>query len=285
MRLTPAARAAALAALAALVTPAASAVARPVSPAPLPAPPTDGSRLVWGDNFKGTAGVPPNPAHWRFDTGGGGWGNDELEYYTSRGANAALDGHGHLRITARAEPLTQPGGVSRAYTSARLQTLHTFQFQYGVAQARIEVPAGAGLLPAFWMLGNDAYRPGGWPACGEIDVVETAGSVPRTLKATLHGPWPSAPNGVAVSRRASHPLSAGFHVYGVRWAPDSLAFTLDGAVYGTLTPAELPPGASWPFAHPFFLLLDLAVGGRGSGPSALTPFPATMLVDWVKVWK
>ncbi|HEX4188600.1 MAG TPA: glycoside hydrolase family 16 protein [Solirubrobacteraceae bacterium] len=243
-------------------------------------------RPVWVDNFTGRAGASPSATRWGFDTGGGGWGSQELEYYTSRRRNARLDGHGHVQITARAESFTGPDGVTREYTSARLQTLHTFRFQYGLAEARIEVPAGQGLLPAFWMLGSDAYKPGGWPASGEIDAMEISGAHPTILRGTLHGPWPFAPAGMRVSTRAPTPLSSGFHVYGVQWAPEAISFLLDGVVYGTITPADLPQGAPWPFQHPFFLLLDLAVGGASVGaPGPLTRFPAKLLVDWVKVWQ
>ena len=242
-------------------------------------------RLVWSDNFNGPAGAKPNPGKWRFDTGAWG-GNEELEYYTSRPANAERDGRGHLVITARAEAFSGRDGATRSYTSARLQTLHTFQFEYGLVEARIKVPAGQGLLPAFWMLGNNAYQPGGWPGSGEIDTMEVLGSQPNVVKGTTHGPWSWAPHGVGASLRSPTSLASGFHVYGVEWEPNRISFLLDGSVYQTITPADLPPGAAWPFRHPFFLLLDLAVGSvRAGSPSPTTPFPAQMIVDWVRVWK
>jgi beta-glucanase (GH16 family) len=241
--------------------------------------------LIWADNFTARPGAAPNPAHWSFDTGGGGWGNEELEYYTARRRNAHLDGHGHLQITAQAEPFTGSDGVGADYTSARLQTLHAFQFEYGLVQARIEVPAGQGLLPTFWMLGANAYHPGGWPACGEIDAMEVLGSDPTVLKGTLHGPWPWAPHGIGGMTRVSRALSSGFHVYAVEWTPQRISFLLDGAVYDTIGQSDLPPGAPWPFQHPFFLLLNLSVGGVAAGaPGPLTRFPAKMRVDWVRVW-
>jgi beta-glucanase (GH16 family) len=242
--------------------------------------------LVWSDNFNGSAGSEPNPRKWSFDTGGGGWGNEELEYYTSRSVNAELDGHGHLVITARAETHTGSDGVTRNYTSARLQMLHKFEFEYGLVEARIKVPVGQGLLPAFWMLGNGANYPGGWPASGEIDTMEVRGSQPYVVNGTIHGPWSSARHGMGGSLRSRTSLASGFHVYGVEWTPDRISFMLDGSVYETITPADLPKGAAWPFGHPFFLLLDLAVGGRWAGlPSPTTPFPAKMIVDWVRVWQ
>lgn len=242
--------------------------------------------LVFAEDFNGPAGARPNPSRWSFDVGGGGWGNHELESYTRSTRNAALDGHGHLVITARAEPRLDTEGTPSAYTSARLQTRGKFEFEYGLVEARIRVPAGTGLLPAFWMLGDDAYEPGGWPGSGEIDVMEILGSRPERLIGSLHGPWPSVPGGLHSSLLGRRPFSAGFHVYGMRWAPSRISFLLDGSTYATLTPAELPPGSTWPFTRPNFLLLDLAVGGDWPGaPDASTPFPARMLVNWVKVWQ
>jgi beta-glucanase (GH16 family) len=238
-------------------------------------------RLVWSDNFNGPPGAPPNPRKWAFDKGA--WGKEELEYYTSAPANAELDGHGHLVITARAES-GLPNG--RGYSSARLETLHTFQFRYGLVEARIMVPAGQGLWPAFWMLGNTAYTPDGWPGSGEIDTMEVRGSSPYVVNGTIHGAWPRATHGIGGSLRSQTSLASGFHVYGVEWEPKRISFLLDGSVYETITPSDLPAGSPWPFTHPYFLLLDLAVGGEWAGPpAATTSFPAEMIVDWVRVWQ
>jgi beta-glucanase (GH16 family) len=190
-------------------------------------------------------------------------------------------------ITARAETYTGSDGVTRDYTSARLQTLDKFEFKYGVAEARIQVPAGQGLVAQFWMLGQEAYESeGAWPGCGEIDIAEVLGSEPNIVSGTLHASWPWAPNGVGGTSESATALSAGFHVYGVEWEPERISFLLDGVVYKTITPADLPAGAAWPFKHPYFLLLNLAVGGEWPGsPDASTHFPAQMLVDWVRVWQ
>jgi beta-glucanase (GH16 family) len=256
------------------------------TPSQGPSPRPRWPRLVWSDNFNGPAGARPDPANWSFDIGGNGWGNEELESYTSRPANAELDGHGHLVITARAGTYTGPDGVRRSYTSARLQTLHELQFKYGLVQARIEVPAGQGLISQFWMLGNNAYAAGGWPGSGEIDTMEVRGSQPHVVEGTIHGPWPWAPHGVSGSDSSRPSLAAGFHIYGVEWEPNRIRFLLDGSAYQTVTPADLPAGAPWPFRHPFFLLLDLAVGGVWAGsPNHTTPFPAKLIVDWVRVWQ
>lgn len=241
--------------------------------------------LIWSENFNGPAGSGPNSRRWNFDIGGGGWGNNELEYYTARRANAKLDGRGHLVITARAEPYTGGDGVTRSYTSARLQTLHKFEFQYGLVEARIKVPVGVGLRPAFWMLGAEAYEPHGWPGSGEIDAMEVLGGQPSVVKGTLHGPWPSAPHGVGSTLSSSASLAAGYHIYGVEWTPEKVSFMLDGVVYETVTPSDLQPGAAWPFQHPYFLLLSLGIGGNATGTPNPAAFPVRMLVDWVRVWQ
>ena len=179
--------------------------------APAEPSPTMQRKLIWTDEFNGPAGASPG-SQWQFDTGGDGWGNEELESYTSRPANAQLDGQGHLAITARAEKYTGKDGVIRNYTSARLQTLNTFQFQYGLVEARIQVPAGQGLVAQFWALGHEAYESeDAWPACGEIDTMEVLGSEPNIVNGTLHAPWPWAPTGVQGQAESATPLSAGFH--------------------------------------------------------------------------
>lgn len=239
-------------------------------------------QLIWADEFNGAARSVPDPTKWKFDTGGGGWGNRELQEYTASPSNASLDGHGHLRMTARVE-----AGAPRRYTSARLQTLNTFQFTYGRFQARIRVPSGKGLVSGFWSLGSEAYEvPHAWPACGEIDAMEVRGADPGRLFGTLHGPWPWALGGIGGARRSPAPLSRGFHVYGVDWSPSRIAFTLDDKTYEVVRPSDLHPGSAWPFTHPFFLLLNLAVGGKFAGaPVPSTRFPAAMEVDWVRVWQ
>jgi beta-glucanase (GH16 family) len=249
-------------------------------------PPTS-RKLIWSDEFNGPAGTTPERSMWGFDTGGGGWGNEELESYTSRPVNAELDGQGHLVIAARAEKYTGADGITRDYTSARLQTLNTFRFKYGVAEARIQVPAGQGLVAQFWMLGQEAYESeNAWPGCGEIDAAEVLGSESSVVNGTLHAPWSFAPTGVQGQAESATLLSTGFHTYSVEWEPERISFMLDGDVYKTVTPADLPAGAVWPFTHPYFLLLDLAVGGEWPGaPNASTHFPAQMLVDWVRVWQ
>jgi beta-glucanase (GH16 family) len=237
------------------------------------------------DDFNGPAGASPDPAAWTFDTGGN-WGyGAQLQSYTDRAQNASQDGNGHLVITAAKETYTGPDGVTRQYTSARLHTWRKFEFTYGRIEARIQVPAGRGLWPGFWAFGDGAYTSNDWPASGEIDVMEFDGSQPDTLLGTLHGPRAGYPNGYALQGtfHSPTPLSAGFHTYAADWAPTGIRFELDGQPYATMTPSQLPPGATWPFDHPFFLALDLAIGDWVGPPDSTTPFPARMLVDWVRV--
>lgn len=246
-----------------------------------------GTDLIWSDEFAGSSGSAPDPAKWNHDTGFG-WGSGaELQAYTDRTRNASLDGQGNLAITARAENYTGPDGKTSRYTSARLNTRGKFSLAYGRIEARIQVPSGQGIWPAFWLLGDDIFT-SGWPGCGEIDMMEVLGNEPNVLYQSIHGPQPEAGDGeFGLTDRIefAKPLSAGFHVYGAEWGPGRISLTADGEVYRTFTPADLPPSSRWVFDHPHHLILNVAVGGDWPGsPDASTPFPATMLVDWVRVW-
>jgi len=245
-------------------------------------------QLAWADEFTGPAGAAPDPATWRPDTGGDGWGNSEREYYTADPANAALDGAGHLAITARRDATgthTCWYGPC-AYTSARLTTLGTFTQQYGRIDARIRLPQGQGIWPAFWMLGaNNAAV--GWPNAGEIDVMENIGQDMRTVHGSLHGPGPGyADNANTAAYRLppGQSFADDFHVFTITWAQDTISWYVDGHRYQTRTPADAGPGG-WVFNSPFYLLLNLAVGGTWPGdPDAGTDFPQTMLVDYIRVY-
>lgn len=247
--------------------------------------------LVWGDEFDEPVGSPPNPEHWRFALGDGtaesiaGWGNNELELYTDDAANVATDGTGSLVITARA---AEPGLACYYgpcnYTSARLLTQGRYEVTYGRIEARIKVPSGAGLWPAFWMLGTDIDSVG-WPKSGEIDVMASVGRQPNRLYGTLHGPGYSGSSGFGKTIDLPAPLADDFHVFAVEWQHDRIVWTVDGAEYFAASPADVAPNA-WAYNHAFYLLLNLAVGGNFGGPvSPDTVFPASMRVDYVRVYQ
>jgi beta-glucanase (GH16 family) len=235
----------------------------------------------WASEFNGANGTRADPRQWTAVTGGGGWGNHDLETYTTSPRNSVVR-DGKLVVTARRETVTGPDGVTRGYTSARLETRGKFTMQYGTVSARIKLPQGAGLFPAFWMLGND-FDQVGWPASGEFDVMENLGQTPRVVTAGLHGPGMTGGVG-STAYRSPTSLSTAYHVYSMTWKPDSVSFSLDGKVFVTKRKADLPAGATWVFDHPFYLLLNLAVGGDWpKTPPATTTFPASMYVDWVRV--
>jgi beta-glucanase (GH16 family) len=229
-----------------------------------------------------------DPSHWTFDTGGGGWGNNELEYYTSGTSNAVIR-NGSLVITA-----TTAGASGYScwygpcqYTSARLNTAGKFSQQYGRFEARIQIPEGQGVWPAFWMLGNNIGS-AGWPACGEIDIMENIGRTPDTVYGTTHGPGPGSypGNGLSGAFNSGAPLGSGFHVYATEWSAGSVSFFVDGTLYWTVTPSQLPAGATWVWNQPFFILLNFAVGGNWPGsPDGTSSFPQEMLVDYVRVYQ
>jgi beta-glucanase (GH16 family) len=253
--------------------------------------PPPGMALVWADEFDDPAGTRPDPARWTYALGDGtadgvqGWGNEELEWYTDDASNAAQDGMGNLVITAREAPagLTCYYGPCR-YTSARLLTRGLYEVRYGRVEARIRVPAGAGLWPAFWMLGTDIDTVG-WPRSGEIDVMENVGRQPRLLYGTLHGPGYSGSQGYGGTLLMDQPLADDFHVYAIDWSPGRISWTVDGIPYHEATPADVAPN-DWVYDHPFFLLLNLAVGGQfGGAVSTTTPFPAEMVIDHVRVYQ
>jgi beta-glucanase (GH16 family) len=243
--------------------------------------------LVWSDEFDGAAGASVDRSRWTFDVGGGGWGNEELETYTDRTANASLDGNGNLVIVANRETFTGRDGVQRLYTSARLKTQGLFAHGYGRFEGRLQIPYGQGVWPAFWLLGADISTVG-WPACGEIDIMENIGREPTTVHGSLHAPQGASGHG---STTGSFTLPAGqrfaddFHVFAVEWEPNQVRFYADGNLYATRTPADLPAGTRWVFDHPFFVILNVAVGGRWPGsPDATTTFPQRMRVDYVRVY-
>ncbi|MBT2467010.1 lectin [Streptomyces sp. ISL-66] len=246
---------------------------------------SEAAAVTFSDEFDGPAGSAVDGGKWQIETGDN-VNNHERQYYTAGNRNAALDGQGHLAITARRE---NPGNYQCwygkcEYTSARLNTAGKFTTTYGRVEARMKIPRGQGMWPAFWMLGNDIGQVG-WPNAGEIDVMENVGFEPSTVHGTLHGPGYSGAGGIG----AGYTLPGGqafadaFHTFAVDWSPNVITWSVDGTVYQRRTPADLG-GKRWAFNKPFFLILNLAVGGYWPGdPNGSTVFPQQLLVDYVRV--
>ena len=242
--------------------------------------------LIWSDEFDGPDDSRPDAAKWKFDIGGNGWGNHELEYYTNRPENSFVRG-GNLVIQALKESFTGPDHITRDYTSARMATQGLFEQAYGRFEARIKIPRGRGMWPAFWLLGNDIGKIG-WPACGEIDIMENIGKEPSSVHGSMHGPGYSGDRAFT----STYKFPGGvhffddFHVFAIEWEPKAVSFFVDQELYATFTPSRLPAGMDWVFEHPFFIILNLAVGGDWPGPpDSATVFPQAMLVDYVRVYK
>lgn len=241
-------------------------------------------KLTWSDEFNGPDGTAPDPAKWTFDTGGGGWGNDEFETYTSRRKNVQQSG-GNLVITALKERYTGADGVARLYTSGRIKSKGHFSQAYGRFEARMQLPLGKGIWPAFWLLGDDVGSVG-WPDCGEIDVIENIGVAGR-IYSTVHGPGYSGDGGISAKfdLPAGERVDNAFHTYAVEWSPEKLRFFFDDALIVERSPKDLPKGSKWVYDHPFFIILNVAVGGFWPKyPDDSTKFPQRMLVDYVRVY-
>ncbi len=249
-----------------------------------PSPSIKDWQLTWSDEFNAPNGSPPDPAKWNIVTGGKGFGNNELETYTRRPTNIQQQ-NGNLVITAQIEDLTGPDGVPRHYTSARINTQNHFAQKYGRFEARIQLPAGKGIWPAFWLLGGN-HETTPWPNCGEVDILETIGA-PDTMYSTIHGPGYSGSKGPSTKYvlPAGEAVDTAFHLYAVEWTPNDIKFFFDDHLIVERTPADLPPGSTWVYDHSFYILLNLAVGGNWPGtPDASTTFPQKMLVDYVRVY-
>jgi len=239
-----------------------------------------GWKLVWSDEFNQADGTVPDTTKWGYDTGGSGWGNNELEIYTDRTNNARIE-DGKLVIEVKREEL---GGKN--YTSARMLTRGKYSVTFGRIEARIKIPRGQGIWPAFWMLGTNIDSVP-WPACGEVDIMENIGREPGLIHGTVHGPGYSAAAGIGGP--ASLPNGAkfadDFHVYSVECEARQVQWFLDGKPYFKVTPDKIPKGCQWVFNAPKFLLINLAVGGYWPGnPDQTTEFPQRMVVDYVRVY-
>jgi beta-glucanase (GH16 family) len=238
--------------------------------------PPSGWTLTWSDEFNGARGA-IDGSKWGFDTGNSGWGNNELEYYTNRTDNALVDGAGNLQIIAKKESY---GGSN--YTSARITTAGKFTQAYGRIEARIKIPSGQGIWPAFWMLGSNIGSVG-WPTCGEIDIMEAVINF-SVNHGTIHGPGYSGGAGPTGTYQNNGSLANDFHIYAVEWDTSQIRWYVDGNLYETRSPADAN-GNNWVFNHPFYVLLNVAVGGTWPGnPDGSTSFPQTMLVDYVRVY-
>lgn len=238
-------------------------------------------KLTWQDEFDGPS---LDLSKWSYVTGGNGFGNQELEYYTDRPQNLSVE-DGVLVIQALKEDYRDAKGVQRGFTSARIQTRGKFAQRYGKFEARIKVPFGQGMWPAFWMMGDGNAR---WPSNGEIDIMENIGREPSTVHGTLHGPGYSGAQGIGApfSLPGDERFAADFHLFAVEWEPDAVRWYADGKQYHSVTPASLPPRTKWVYDKPFYLLLNLAVGGSWPGnPDQTSEFPQKMLVDYVRVYQ
>lgn len=235
-------------------------------------------QLVWQDEFDGSASQLPDTTRWGFDIGSG-WGNNQLEYDTDRAENVSLNGNGNLAIVARKESY-----LGFPYTSARINTRGLFEQAYGRFEARIRMPWGQGIWPAFWLLGANEGDVG-WPACGEIDIMEYRGQEPFRVHGSVHGPGYSGTKPITDHYDLYNDrFDMDFHIFAVEWGVDDIKWYVDEILYQTVTPGDVT--GPWVFDHPFYIILNLAVGGNYVGPpDASTVFPQTMLIDYVRVYK
>ena len=232
-------------------------------------------QLVWSDEFEGTQGQLPDAAKWGYDIGNnGGWGNQELQNYTNNPENVSLDGTGNLVITAIKN--------GNSYTSARIKTQGKFDQTYGRFEARIKTPYGPGIWPAFWMLGDSGEA---WPQCGEIDIMELRGQQPSIVHGTIHGPGYSAGNAISAAYALQNSrFDLDYHVFAVEWTEKQMDFYVDGYLYNRISKNDVP--GEWVYDHPFFMILNVAVGGTFLGfPTDQTPFPQKMTIDYVRVYE
>ncbi len=249
----------------------------PVPPTPTATPEWElpGWTLVWQDEFEGTE---IDRSKWTFDVGGHGWGNNELQAYTERPENARIE-NGMLVIEARQEEF-----VRRDYTSARLKTQGLHAWTYGRIEARMKLPYGNGIWPAFWMLGADIQQ-NPWPASGEIDIMEYIGRDTNKIYGTVHGPGYSGSGGVGhFTSLPEGTLNNDFHVFAIEWEENEIRWYVDEEQFFKITPESVP--GEWVYDHPFFLILNLAVGGNWPGsPDETTVFPQFLVVDYIRVYQ
>lgn len=246
-----------------------------------------GRTLIWSDEFNGPAGTPPSSTWWSYAEGGGGWGNNELQCYTKASRNAATNGQGHLVITALRNYATVcAGGTKNRWTSARISTQRKFTVTHGRLVIRAKLPSGAGAWPAFWALGANLPQVG-WPRSGEIDVMEFTGNQPTITTSAIHAARRNGTHWYSTrTAPRSTTLTSAFHTYAAEWTSTAITFFRDGVATGQITKAEATRWASWPFDKPFFLILNLAMGGTyaGSVPATLTA-SQRFSIDYVRVYR
>ena len=261
----------------------------------LPGCSADGSEdttwtLVWEDDFEGPLGQLPDQSKWAFNIGTA-WGNNQLEYTTDRPENVSLDGEGNLSITAIREDY-----LGASYTSARITTQNKFETTYGRFEAKIKMPFGAGIWPAFWMLGAECVPrlnddgsccngTDGWPQCGEIDIVELRGQEQTKMHGSIHGPGYSGGNPItSIYTLPNSRFDTEYHNFSIEWSEGNIDFFVDGVKYQGISSEDV--SGEWVFDNDFFMILNVAVGGFFAGnPNASTTFPQTMSVDYVRVYK
>ena len=234
--------------------------------------------LTWSDEFNGTAGTLPDASKWNFDIGNNGWGNKELQAYTNSAQNVSMDGNGNLVITAKKENVN-----GAQYTSARINTKNLFSQAYGKFEARLIAPYGQGLWPAFWLLGSNIDT-ANWPQCGEIDIFEMRGAKPSINNGSMHGPGFSGGNALTNSYALFNSrFDVDYHTFAIEWDVNSVDYFVDGYLYQHIEKSSVP---QWVYDHPFYMILNVAVGGNyGGNPITGTPFPQTMTIDYVRVYK
>ena len=235
-------------------------------------------QLVWSDEFDGAAGESPDASKWAYDigTGDNGWGNAELQSYTDRPENVSMDGEGNLEITA-----LQSGN---SFTSARIKTQGLFEQQYGRFEARLKTPYGPGMWPAFWMLGSNIETVS-WPQCGEIDIMELRGQEPHIIHGSIHGPGYSGGNPITKGYALMNArFDTEYHIFAIEWDKEKIDFFVDDFLYQRILRSDVP--GEWVYDQPFFMILNVAVGGNYVGfPTAGTPFPQKMIIDYVRVYQ
>lgn len=237
--------------------------------------------LTWSDEFNGSEGQLPDAAKWTYDigTGNGGWGNQELQYYTNRPENVSLDGKGNLVITALRENYK-----GSPFTSARITTEGKFAQKHGRWEAKIKTPYGPGMWPAFWMLGEN-IKTTPWPQCGEIDIMEMRGQEPNIIHGSIHGPGYSGGSAITNNYTSLNSrFDTNFNIFAVEWDENKIDYFINDYLYARINKTDVP--GQWVYDQPFFMIFNLAIGGNFVGfPTSQTPFPQKMIIDYVKVYK